>query len=177
MSLEKAKNLEDLKARVQKIIAERNAVVEQQRPLAIKSALKEIAEYFLSQDFTVTYSPTRARSFTAKYNEIEVIVTSTDDNESFFGADYEICLEYGQKKLAARLLVNRGTDIRGPNSGDIDSQIDDYKNRYLPEIEALSLNELDGTYKLYSFVKANSGHRVENYTDGKQLVEKLFEGI
>lgn len=30
-----------------------------------------------------------------------------------FGADYEICLEYGQKKLAARLLVNRGTDIRG----------------------------------------------------------------
>lgn len=60
MSLEKAKNLEDLKARAQKIIAERNAVVEQQRPLAIKSALKEIAEYFLSQDFTVTYSPTRA---------------------------------------------------------------------------------------------------------------------
>lgn len=177
MSLEKAKKLEDLKILAQKICSERHAVVEPQRPIALKAALKEMADYLESQNFSISYSQTSNRGFNAQYNGIVVAVTSTDDNEQLIGADYEIYLQYGQQKVTVRLMVNRGTDIRGPLPGDVDTQIKDYENRYLPALEALSLDELDGSYQLYTFAKGNSGPKVEKFANGKQVVDKLFEGI
>lgn len=177
MSLETLKKLEDLKARALKIHSERSAVVVPQRPLAVKAFLKEIADYLKAQDFTVQYSQSSKYGFKAIYGTVVVDVTATGDDESFIGADYEIVLKHGNRQQNIRLFVNRGTDVKSPLPGDVATQLHDYETRYLPALESLTTAELDGSYKLNSFIKSKSGIQNIHVANGKQAVDMLFEDI
>lgn len=175
MSIEKVKKLEDLKEKAAQINAERYALLKPKIPLALKSVIVEMANYLKSQGFSITYSVTSVSGFRAQYKEIDISVMASGDELDLIGADYDITLHYGQKKLVVRLMVNRGKSVRAPISRELDGQIDDYEKRYIPELEALGNSELDGSYELYMNVKNQSGIQTIYFVDGKAVVDKLFE--
>ncbi|GEM_PF-3149695 len=177
MSIEKAKKLEDLKARAEAIHNQRYAIVKPQLPLAVKAAMQQMADYLQSQNFSITYNQTSPRGFKAQYKGIDVVVSSTDDGDNLIGADYEIHLKTGKNQLSVRLMVNRGHNVPGPVLGDIDTVIHDYESRYLPLLEGLSASDLDGSYTLYSYATNKSGTRTVHFSNGKEVVDKLFETI
>lgn len=177
MSIEKAKKLEDLKARAEAIRNQRFEIVKPQLPVAVKAALQQMADYLQSQSFTITYNQTSPRGFKAQYKGIDVVVSSTSDDDNLIGADYEIHLKTGKNQLSVRLMVNRGQSVSGPVSGDIDTVIHDYESRYIPLLEGLSASDLDGSYTLFSYATNKSGTRTVYFSNGKEVIDKLFETI
>jgi len=176
MSIEKFKNLEDLKEKASKINSARSQITEGQRPLAIQAALKEMGDYLLSQDFSLTHLTYPERDFNAVYKEIELNVTATEDSEHLIGADYNIFLASGSKKLTVTLNLNRGTRVNPALAhGTIDDQISDYENRYIPELESLSSDELDGSYTLSAVIKINGQNKQHKFKNGKEVIDKFFE--
>ncbi|WP_421505742.1 hypothetical protein [Erwinia rhapontici] len=175
MSLEKAKKLEDLKEEVNSIFSARNKLIESQRPKAIVSALKEMTDYLSSQEFNVTINNGLQRGFIATYKDIKITASASKDEETFFGADYVIDIVSGLKKRQVLLNVKRGARVNPPLGGNIDQQIADYQNRYIPAVKELDVEELNGSYIL-SMVEEGRGTKKEiTVANGQAVIEKIFE--
>jgi hypothetical protein len=175
MSLENVKKLEDLKSEANAILTPRMDLLSSQRPIAIASAIKEMGDYLTSQNFQITYNQGPKRGFVAKYEQIELKVTASTDDERFFGCDYSIDIESGKRKLQVRLNLNHGTRINPPIGGTLDNQINDYEKRYLPSLKALDNADLDGSYFLYIPIQTKNSNQIEKFADGKSVIDKFFE--
>lgn len=175
MSLQNAKKLEDLKKQAESILEKRYEIIRAQRPKAVETALKQMADYLKSQDFEVTYRQGSERGFVAKYNDIQVTAKATKDDDQLMGADYAIELSRGKKTKVIQLSVERGTRVDPVHTTNTEQKIAEYENRYIPSLEALSDGELDGSYKLFIYSDNKPGKRIQELADGKEAIDLLFE--
>lgn len=160
MSLAKAKDLQDLKAEAKEINDEKNSRFMVHRAKALTTFLDQMKAHLLSQGFSAADHIGPNRGFTARYKGLELKATASKDDEHFIGADYSVDLESGKKKAQVMLSVGRNEGVKAPVQGDLDKQLQDYKERYLPEIKALINESFNDNHKIYFSIPNTKVHRV-----------------
>ncbi|MEN4716878.1 hypothetical protein [Pantoea agglomerans] len=176
MSLSDAKKLEDLKQQAKENLDAYYAGFAEQRRKAIVSALSEMSAYLQEQGFDVKDRSSPLRGFVATYKDINILAEPSKDDESFIGADYVINFTVGKKKTQVSLLVKRAKRINPPHEHEgVLQQINDYENRYIPEIKSLDPLELDGSYKLSVIEVSGNARMHRDLVSGRNVIDYLFE--
>lgn len=173
MSLQKLKELEDLKYQATEILTKMNVAFSNHRANTNNNLLTEMRKHLESQGFTTTIKDSNNRGFVATYKSLKITVESSRDDESYFQSDYVIKLTSGSKTADLELIVSSVAVPNAPENGDVDTLINDYKTKYLPELESASKVSLDNNYQLSLRVTNTGMSNKKNIIDGRHAIEEF----
>ena len=173
MSLQKLKELEDLKSQAAEILKKMKVVFSSHRASTNKNLLAEMRKHLESQGFTTTINNGKNRGFVATYKSLKITAESSPDDETYFQSDYVITLTSGSKTADLELIVSRFPVPDAPQNGDIDTLINDYKTNYLPQLESASEVSLDNNYELLLRVTNTGISNKKTIINGSHAIDEF----